>query len=383
MNPILFHVQSLFGSGHLNRICRIADFLSSRGYGVVLLSGGIGKPALSDHGAHSVALPGIRSDATFRNLFDENDNPVTPALFDERASLIHQTIRKYRPSMVITEGFPFARRRFAQEIMTLIREAGAAKGRPVPIVCSVRDVIQPKSGPDREQEILDIIGEHYDWILIHGDQDFLPFETTFRKFSHVRDKAVYTGYLDVSCERESPGNVQRSDTVTVSAGSGIVGRTVYLTAMEAARMTSGTRYRWRVLVGGAVAEEEFLNWKRSAPSNMIVERNRSDFREILSASMVSVSQCGYNTAVDLMSTRTPGIVVPYSGQGEVEQRTRASAMERSGHVRLIREDALTPGSLIRNIQMWRQDAAVPAAPASLAGNEKLLEFVRDRIGLTA
>lgn len=380
MNPILFHVQPLFGSGHLNRTCRIAHFLSRQGYTIVLVSGGIETPALSSQSVHPVVLPGIRSDATFRNLFDENGLPATQVLFRERASLIRRAVRRFRPSMVITEGFPFARRRFSQEIMTLIRETGSVSAEPVPIVCSVRDVIQPKSSPAREREILEVIGKHYDRVLIHGDQGFLPFETTFRQFSRIRNKTVHTGYLDVTCRKEPPGRTERSNTVTVSAGGGIAGRRLYLTAIEAARTASGTDYRWHILVGGTIPEEEFRHWRRSAPPNTVIERNRSDFRAILGTSLVSVSQCGYNTAVDLMATRTPGIVVPYSEQGEMEQGIRADALEKTGHVRQIREDALTPGRLVRKIREWQRNAAVPPAPASLEGNEKVLEFIRARIG---
>lgn len=380
MKPVLFYVQSLFGSGHLNRISRIADCLSQNGYAVILISGGIDKPEPPDPSIHIIALPGIRSDASFTNLFDESGKRVTSGLFEKRAALIRQAVKRFRPAMIITEGFPFARRKFAQEVMTLIRETESVHGKAAPVVCSVRDVIQPKSKPDREQEILEIISDHYDRILIHGDQDFLPFETTFRSFSRIRDKAVYTGYLDVSHKTEQVGQAARASTVTVSAGGGVAGRQLYRTAIKTARTSAGARHLWHVLVGNTVTEADYCSWKRSAPANMRIERNRSDFRSLLNTSMVSVSQCGYNTAVDLISTRTPGIVVPYAGNGEMEQMIRASALEKTGHVRIVNEDVLNPASLIRAIHQWAQNTDMPPAPVSLSGNEKVLEFVRDTIG---
>jgi predicted glycosyltransferase len=54
----------------------------------------------------------------------------------------------------------------------------------------------------------------------------------------------------------------------------------------------------------------------------------------------SISQCGYNTALDLLRTRVPALVVPFAAPGEDEQTLRAALLERLGAVRVADEASL-------------------------------------------
>ena len=47
---------------------------------------------------------------------------------------------------------------------------------------------------------------------------------------------------------------------------------------------------------------------------------------------VSVSQCGYNTALDVLVAQVPAIMVPYAPPGENEQRRRADTLLRLGAI---------------------------------------------------
>jgi predicted glycosyltransferase len=60
-----------------------------------------------------------------------------------------------------------------------------------------------------------------------------------------------------------------------------------------------------------------------------------DLRAELRAASASVSQCGYNTALDLLSTGVPALVVPFAEGGEDEQTRRAERLERLGAVRVL------------------------------------------------
>jgi predicted glycosyltransferase len=50
---------------------------------------------------------------------------------------------------------------------------------------------------------------------------------------------------------------------------------------------------------------------------------------------VSVSQCGYNTALDVLRARVPALVVPYRAPGEDEQARRADRLAALGVVRVL------------------------------------------------
>jgi predicted glycosyltransferase len=48
-----------------------------------------------------------------------------------------------------------------------------------------------------------------------------------------------------------------------------------------------------------------------------------------------VSQCGYNTALDLLRAGVPALVVPFAEGREDEQTRRAERLERLGAVRVL------------------------------------------------
>ena len=54
----------------------------------------------------------------------------------------------------------------------------------------------------------------------------------------------------------------------------------------------------------------------------IVERSRVDFGALLRRAFISVSQGGYNTVLDVVTSGARPVVVPFTGNGETEQRAR-------------------------------------------------------------
>jgi predicted glycosyltransferase len=75
---------------------------------------------------------------------------------------------------------------------------------------------------------------------------------------------------------------------------------------------------------------------------VIVEANRSDFRQLLSQCAISISQVGYNTVVDLLATGAPAIVIPFEGEGgQSEQSARAKRLESMGRARVLSEETLS------------------------------------------
>jgi predicted glycosyltransferase len=61
-------------------------------------------------------------------------------------------------------------------------------------------------------------------------------------------------------------------------------------------------------------------------------RSVPDLAEELSRAKASISQCGYNTALDLLRSHVPALVVPYATPEEDEQTRRAQRLEALGLV---------------------------------------------------
>ena len=70
-------------------------------------------------------------------------------------------------------------------------------------------------------------------------------------------------------------------------------------------------------------------------------RFRTDFRNLLAAARLSVSQAGYNTVCDVLQAGCSAVLVPFASGGESEQTARAERLERLGRAVVLREDGLS------------------------------------------
>ncbi len=371
MKPVLFHLQHLFGSGHIQRIRLLAESLFKKGYPVVLISGGRNHPELVGPSIRLFQLPGITAGSGLGELVDLDGNAVNEALWKQRSSLVREIVLEVEPAVIITEGYPFARRRFSCEMLELLNTARTTLSEPAIALCSVRDIIQPIERTDRQAGIIEILNKHYDSVLVHGQESFVPLETSFPRLSEIRVPIEYTGYLDTGSPAFQAA-ARDPELIVVSAGGGIAGRAIYERAIQAASSSCGAVWKWHVLIGDAVDDDTYFYWRQNSPDHVIVERNRDDFRQLLCSCAVSVSQIGYNTAVDLVQTGTRGIVIPFETDGEKEQMTRAEALMQFDHVNMITESDLSVETLINAISQVTSENKEPVSPFRADGIERFL-----------
>jgi len=374
LKPILFHLQHLFGSGHVQRVRVLSEVLARKGYPVALISGGLEHPVLTESSIRLFQLPGIKADNDLGKLVDLDGNCVNDDLWEQRSLLIRQIVLEVKPAMIITEGFPFARRRFSREILEMFDTARTELKLPTMNLCSVRDIVQPIQCPDRQNQVIKTLNEYYDHILVHGEPSFVPLQLSFPRLDKISKPITYTGYLNTAIRSHRPVN-RTSGQVLVSAGGGIVGQAIYKTAIQAASSFQGADWKWHILIGNSVSDSDFIGWRQIAPNNLILERNRADFRQLLASCEVSVSQIGYNTAVDLVETGTQGIVIPYEADGEKEQMMRAKALIEYNHVKVLKESELSEVTLINAISEVMSQSKKLFAPFRSDGIERFLDII--------
>ena len=109
-------------------------------------------------------------------------------------------------------------------------------------------------------------------------------------------------------------------------------------------------------------------------------RARPDYRALMARSTVSVSQCGYNTAVDLLATGTPAVLVPFEAGRETEQRLRAERLAALGLGRIVGEAELTPETLIAAVLDAAEARTAPTAgPFALDGSTRTVRIVEEMV----
>ncbi len=356
---VFFYVQHLLGVGHVRRAALLARAMGEAGLEVDLVSGGGPVPAL-EAGLRVHHLPPVRSaDERFTSLVDGEGRPVDESYKKKRRGELLDLFASRRPDALILESYPFARRQMRFELLPLLEAAHALSPRPV-IVSSVRDALQLKRKPERNQEIVDLVRTKFDHVLVHGDPNFLRLEDSFARAGEIADKLHYTGYV-IAPEIETDGDAGYNEVI-VSAGGGAVGEALLTAALDARAHSSLATAGWRLLAGSNMPDEAFDRLRARAADGIIVERARPDFAALLARCAVSVSQGGYNTVLDILRAGARAVIVPFAAGGETEQPLRAARLAERGLAQKLDEADLTPETLARAI-----DAALAAPPASAAG----------------
>ncbi|CAN5713868.1 glycosyltransferase [soil metagenome] len=340
---IFFHVQHLLGIGHLRRAATLARALSAAGFDVLLVSGGAPVAGLSLGGARLHQLPPLRAaDESLRDLARLDGAPVDASFERARSAELLALLDAEAPNIVITEQFPFGRTRLRFELLPLLDAARARRPRPL-IVCSVRDVVRRSAKAERVAETEEHLGRFFDAVMVHGDPRLVPFERSFAGWPRIRGRAFYTGYV---AERElgpRPGAGDGSGEVVVSVGGGAVGAPLLKAALAARPMTALAERPWRLLVGNDVpmAERSTL----AGGPGIVIEPARADFTQLLRRAALSISQAGYNTAIETLCCADRAVLVPFGSARETEQADRAAAFAERGMVALVPLDTLSPKSL--------------------------------------
>jgi predicted glycosyltransferase len=356
---VLIAVTHLLGAGHLTRAAALARAFAGKGHETTLVSGGAPARLADLGGAELVQLPPVRTAGTdFKNLLDENLQPIDETYLDQRKAILLDTLHSARPDILITELFPFGRRVLAGEFTALTEAARALNPRPL-VLCSIRDILVAPAKAERIAQAHERILRHYDAILVHGDPDLVPLESSWPVDEGIRPLLRYTGYVD---ENEDAVPEGHRHGIVVSGGSSAASLPLYRAALEAARLI--TDRPWRILIGRGVSEADFQALRNNAPAHAVIERARPDFRALLAGAEISVSQAGYNTVVDLLRCGVRSVLVPFEAGHETEQRLRAERLKSIGLAAIVSEDELSGTRLTEAIRHGlSQPASSPPAIA--------------------
>ena len=341
---IFIYVQHLLGTGHLRRVAAIGAALAGAGFEVDIASGGPPIRGLDIGRARLVQLPPLRAaDSSFKRLLDAQDRPIDDAWRAARSALLRECFVAVRPAVLITELFPFGRRALEFELLPLLEAAHAQRPRPL-VLCSLRDVLVKPADPAKVARAMDRARTWYDRLLVHGDPNLIELAASYPAAQTLADRIIYTGYIASEPGPAAPPG-EGAGEILVSAGGGAVGARLFEAALAARAAGAAADRPWRLLLGADLPAEARASLLSKAGPGITIEPARRDFRSLLQRCHVSVSQAGYNTVMDVMSTGARAVLVPFAGGGETEQAQRAEAMAARGWIDVVPEDRLEPQEL--------------------------------------
>lgn len=368
---VFFYVQHLLGIGHLARASRVAGALAADGFEVVVVTGGTPVAGFPGHGVRHVALPAITArDEGFSGLVTATGQPVDAPFEAMRRDRLLALFRAEAPDILVIEAFPFGRRQMRFELLPLLEAAVSAHPRPK-IVTSIRDILQERTKPGRNEETVELVERYFDRVLVHGDPSFVRLEETFPLANAIPDKIAYTGLVAPA----APVASKQIFDIVVSAGGGAAGRDLVVAGVDAAaRLDPGLR--WLLITGPNLADEAFEAARAMAPPNMSVERFRTDFGSLLAAARLSVSQAGYNTVCDVLRAGCRSILVPFAAGGETEQSVRAERLAMRGLATVLPEHGITGDALASRIETALATPPPPEFALALDGAQRTADVLK-------
>ncbi len=342
------YCQHSLGFGHLARSWTLAAALSRRFRVTVWCGGQVPRGLAPPASFELVELPPMAMSEEGRLVSLDSRYSVEAAL-DLRRDILIRRLAAERPSVLLIELFPFGRRKFGRELLPLLEAARAAAPRPR-IVCSLRDILVARG--DRQQEHDEwaraTADYYFDAVLVHADPRFARLDESFRPMQPLRTPVHYTGFV---VSKRSSRTVSARHGILVSGGGGRFASSLFLTAIEAHRCLPQAPPL--TVVGGPLCDastwQALVTAAHGHPS-IRLRRTVTDLCAEMAASELSISQCGYNTALDIVRARVPALVVPFAERGETEQTERASRLEARGVLRVLPPDRLDGAALAAAIE---------------------------------
>lgn len=379
---LLFYCQHSLGIGHLTRSFALARALAAR-FRVVFLNGGRlppGVPVPED--MERIDLPPLGMDDGHTVVSRDGALDVEAARAQRRA-LIDAAVQRVRPAVLLVELFPFGRKKFAGEILPMIRAARRQAGGPALVACSLRDILVD-ARPDQahhDERARWMTDRWFDAVLVHSDAGFARLQDSFHPRRPLRTPVFHTGYVVPSRDREQP--VARGEHLLVSAGGGIVGEDLFRSVLAARERLAGP-VPLRIVAGPFLPEPAWraLRARCEGVAGVTLLRHVGDMVAEMRAARASLSQCGYNTALDLVVSGVPALVSPYETATENEQRGRAEKLAALGALQCLPQGALAPAPLARAIEALLRFTPRPAALAldgAQRSAEILVSLLADRV----
>ena len=367
---VMIVVTHLLGTGHLARALTLASAFRAKGDQVTVLSGGRPVPHFNTQGIRLIQLPPVHSNGTdFTTLLGEDGAPADPAYMAARRDVLLGALEEVAPDILITELFPFGRRILRDEFAALLEAARDMDTAPL-VLSSIRDILAPPSKPAKAVFADEQVATFYDGVLVHSDPDLVTLAHSWPVSDTLAPSLHYTGFV-----APAPPIAGTNDhgSILVSAGGGDVGERIFEAARDAAYLMP--QVRWLFLMGGTDARRE--RFMRMAPPHVDIEAPRPDFRTLLAGAAASVSMCGYNTAMDVLQTGVPAVLIPFDDGGEVEQGLRADALAHLDGITVLLQAGLSGPALAMALEDVRNACPRPPHQTNMNGAARSAEIAHD------
>jgi predicted glycosyltransferase len=352
---LLFYCQHSLGMGHLVRALTLAETLAEK-FAVIFLNGGrFPDNTIPPKGIEIINLPplGMSED---NQLYSQDDKYSLAEAHALRRQMILTTFNHYQPQVIFIELFPFGRKKFAGELLPLLKAAKRRDNNPI-VLCSLRDIMvnARKDQVRHDDRARWLVDRYFDGVLVHSDPKFASLEESFRPSRPLSKPIHYTGFVLPRGDSRQLNIRQRQ--LIVSAGGGMVGVSLFQVAIKAQPILwDKLGLPMTIIAGPFLPETDWLQLEEQAHylPGLALHRYVPNMTDLLASHSISVSQCGYNTVMDILKSGIAALVVPFKQGQENEQTNRAERLNQLGLLRMVEADGLDVRRFVAEVKQLLQ-----------------------------
>jgi predicted glycosyltransferase len=326
---IAFLTQYLYGLGHSNRIKLIAEELSNKAD--VLIINQLFKPPLD----FSVPQVSFLEDSKPPEGKSISGYVMNENLKNYRVKRFIETLDKYKIKVLVSEGFPFCRHQYADELFKCFEEC---KKRDIKIIVSIRDFPWDDPHDDQLKDWVNLtqnlICKYYvDKILVHGDSNILPLYSDRTNHTNanqiikqIQDQIVYTGYVS---DKNAKPHKRENNFIYVSTG--LNKQEGMLLFKEITKIASEFRdFKFVMPVAN-----RYLKTGATVRDNMVFVEYIPKLGEKIQSCAAFITYGGYNSTMEILKSGVPSIIIPRQDGHKLEQFVRAYAFEPYGFFKVL------------------------------------------------
>ena len=381
---IIQYCQHVLGVGHLFRSLEISRALSA--HQVILVTGGPPvETGLPEH-VREFRLPDLQMDQEFTGLFSTAKDLTIEQIKAERQKQLLALFEREKPDLFLVELYPFGRKAFRFELDPVLKALREKRLGPCCVISSVRDILVEKDDHGKhEARVVKTLNRYFDGVLVHGDPDLVEIRETFAPFAEIEIPVEYTGYIacrpPVDAAKRIRKKMEIGDEemiIVASAGGGNVGAVLLKSVIHAFNQLERENCRLQVFTGPFLDSRDFDDLQKMATEKVQVDRFTADFTSYLAAADLSVSMGGYNTTMNILATRVPALLWPFSQNRE--QRLRAERLADRGLLTVLKDEDLQPERLTAMMDQKLTQPTRPDVMIDLNGAANTATCIEKKLG---
>ena len=358
-NALMYCCSSEKHSGHLVRAAELAARLAET-FEVTILHD---DEVLPDHvripeSVRTVRLAPLDIDPD-SNIFEFGKSLGLRDSIVARRDQILDEFEALKPRVVIIDNFPFTQHRLRGEVLPLVERARNGIYGEALVVCTTDGIMVDDSirSEDRADQAADLLDKYFDLVVVQSDPIFARLEEFFQPADTPQTPVYHTGFIAPAVALERPPVEKRQDMILISASDGRHGGRLYRAALEAHEVLwPRLGLFMKIVAGSQLPDDEWRQLVEQTRGQDGIELVRSvpDIRIEMAKASWSVSQCGYNTAINAICAQTPSLFIPCKERERREQFVRAQRLVYWGAGRLLTPYHLNGASLANEINQLLQ-----------------------------